>query len=216
MTQTNTVNSPYSRAIIPRTVEFNSLQAQRVMHRSFEKLKQSLFSLSVILRIISDSEIEIEKIDAYIDEQFASAEEDLATEQARLRKVLEDNGIEDLAGYSKPQTYKIELDSPRAKTFLSLIAQLDNLMLLVDTAWLCGEFDDKQKKNATFQWQQRLIKIAGRIIALEKRARVAATKKGKDDEVQAQAPVDTSETDSEVAAAAEEADADMPELEEAV
>lgn len=216
MTQTNTVNSPYSRAIIQRTVEFNSLQAQRVMHRSFEKLKQSLFSLSVILRIISDNETEIEKIDAYIDEQFVSAEEDLATEQARLRKVLEDNGIEDLAGYSKPETYKIELDSPRANTFLRLIAQLDNLMLLIDTAWLCGEFDDKQKKNATFQWQQRLIKLAGRIIALEKRARVAATKKGKDDEVQAQAPVDTSETDSEVAAAAEEADADMPELEEAV
>lgn len=216
MTQTNTVNSPYSRAIIQRTVEFNSLQAQRVMHRSFEKLKQSLFSLSVILRIISDNETEIEKIDAYIDEQFVSAEEDLATEQARLRKVLEDNGIEDLAGYSKPETYKIELDSPRANTFLRLIAQLDNLMLLIDTAWLCGEFDDKQKKNATFQWQQRLIKLAGRIIALEKRARVAATKKGKGDEVQAQAPVDTSETDSEVAAAAEEADADMPELEEAV
>ncbi|MCG7878821.1 MAG: hypothetical protein AB2669_07950 [Candidatus Thiodiazotropha endolucinida] len=216
MTQTNTVNSPYSRAIIERTVEFNSLQAQRVMHRSFEKLKQSLFSLSVILRIISDNETEIEKIDAYIDEQFVSAEEDLATEQARLRKVLEDNGIEDLAGYSKPETYKIELDSPRANTFLRLIAQLDNLMLLIDTAWLCGEFDDKQKKNATFQWQQRLIKLAGRIIALEKRARVAATKKGKDEEVQAKAPVDTSETDSEVAAAAEEADADMPELEEAV
>ena len=216
MTQTNTVNSPYSRAIIQRTVEFNSLQAQRVMHRSFEKLKQSLFSLSVILRIISDNETEIEKIDAYIDEQFVSAEEDLATEQARLRKVLEDNGIEDLAGYSKPETYEIELDSPRANTFLRLIAQLDNLMLLIDTAWLCGEFDDKQKKNATFQWQQRLIKLSGRIIALEKRARLAATKKGKGDEVQAQAPVDTSDTDSEVAAAAEEADADMPELEEAV
>ena len=216
MTQTNTVNSPHSRAIIQRTVEFNSLQAQKVMHRSFEKLKQSLFSLSVILRIISDNETEIEKIDAYIDEQFVSAEEDLATEQARLRKILEDNGIEDLAGYSKPETYKIELDSPRANTFVRLIAQLDNLMLLIDTAWLCGEFDDKQKKNATFQWQQRLIKLAGRIIALEKRARVAATKKGKDEEVQAKAPVDTSETDSDVAAAAEEADVDMPQLEEAV
>lgn len=216
MTQINTVNSPYSRAVIKRTVEFNSLQAQRVMHRSFEKLKQSLFSLSVILRIIADDESEIEKIDAYIDEQFNSVESDIATEQARLRKVLEDNGIEDLAGYSKPSTYSIEIDTPRAHTFLRLISQLDNLMLLIDTAWLCGEFDDKQKKNATFQWQQRLIKLSGRIIALEKRARVAATKKGKDEEVESQAPVDTSETDSEVAAAAEEADSEMPPLAEAV
>lgn len=216
MSKSNTVSSPYSRAIIQRSIEFNSLQAQRVMHRSFEKLKQSLFSLSVILRIISDNETEIEKIDAYIDDQFISVEEELATEQSRLRKVLEDNGIEDLAGYSKPEQYNIDLDSPRANTFLRLIAQLDNLMLLIDTAWLCGEFDDKQKKNATFQWQQRLIKLAARIIALEKRARMAASKKGKDDEVQAQAPMDTSETDSEVAAAVEEADADMPVLEEAI
>ncbi|MFC1337401.1 MAG: hypothetical protein G8D89_16455 [gamma proteobacterium symbiont of Clathrolucina costata] len=215
MSQTN-INSPYSRAIISRKVAFNSLQAQRVMHRSFEKLKQSLFSLSVILRIISDNETEIEKIDAYIDEQFAAVETDIAAEQARLKKVLADNGIEDLANYSKPESYEVEIDSPRANTFLRLNSQLDNLMLLIDTAWLCGEFDDKQKKNATFQWQQRLIKLAGRIIALEKRARVAATKKGKDEEVQTHAPVDTSETDAEVAAAAAEADAEMPELEEAV
>jgi hypothetical protein len=216
MTNTNNINSPYSRAIINRTIEINSLQAQRVMHRSFEKLKQSLFSLSVILRIISEDESEIETIDAYIDEHFVSVEKDLATEQARLKQVLDDNGIEDLACYSKPETYKIELDSPRASTFLRLVIQLDKLMLLIDTAWLCGEFDDKQKKNATFQWQQRLIKLAGRIIVLEKRARSAATKKGKDDEVMAQAPVDTTVTDSEVAAAAEEAEAEMPELEQAV
>jgi len=216
MSQTNIASSPYSRAIIKRTVVFKSLQSQRVMHRSFEKLKQSLFSLSVILRIISDEETEIEKIDAYIDEQFSSTETDLATEQARLKKILEDNGVDELANYSKPESYDIEIDSPRANTFLRLITQLDNMMLLIDTAWLCAEFDDKQKKNATFQWQQRLIKLAGRIIALEKRARIAATKKGKEDEVRAQAPVDTTETDAEVAAAVEEASAEMPELEEAV
>ena len=216
MSQTNTASSPYSRAIIKRTVVFKSLQSQRVMHRSFDKLKQSLFSLSVILRIISDEESEIEEIDIYIDEQFSSTEADLATEQTRLKKILEDNGVVELANYSKPESYEVEIDSPRANTFLRLITQLDDMMLLIDTAWLCSEFDDKQKKNATFQWQQRLIKLAGRIIALEKRARIAATKKGKEDEVRAQAPVDTSNTDADVAAAVEEAVASMPELEEAV
>lgn len=212
MTQTISVNSPYSRAIIQRPVEFKSLQAQRVMNRSFEKLKQSFFSLSVILRIISDDESEIEKIDAYIDDQVASVETELANEQARLRKILEDNGIEELAVYSKPEQLVVELDSPRANKFLRLVTQLDTLMLLIDTAWLCGEFDDKQKKNATFQWQQRLVKLAGRIIALEKRARVAATKKGKAEEVQAQAPADTTEIDAEVAAAVAEADKEIPVL----
>jgi len=216
MPQNNVKNSPHSRAILKRTVELNSLQAQRVMKRSFEKLKQSLFSQAVILRIITDNEAGIEKFDSYISEQFTTTEEDLAKENARLIKVLEDNGIEVQVSYSKPESYKIELDSPRANTFLRLITQLDDLMLLIDTAWLCGEFDDKQKKTATFQWQQRLVKLAGRIIALEKRARISATKKGKDEEVQALAPVDTSLTDPDVAAATDEAAANMPELEVAV
>ena len=72
MTQTSTANSPYSRAVLHRSVEFKSLQAQRVMHRSFNKLKQSFFSLSVILRIISDDESVIERIDEYIDKQVGT------------------------------------------------------------------------------------------------------------------------------------------------
>lgn len=212
MAKTHAVNSHYSRAVVCRTVQIDSLQAQRVMHRSFEKLKQSLFSLSVILPIVSDDEAEIEAIDGYIDEQFLSAEQELATEQARLRKILEDNGIEEVAGYSKPETHKIEIDSPRANAFLRLVTQLDGLMKLIDTAWLLGEFDDKQKKNATFQWQQRLIKLAGRVIALERRARSAAKNKGKGDEVETQAPADTTDFDAEIAAASEEDDEAMPQL----
>ena len=198
---TKPIHSPYSRAIIERTVEFKSLQAQRVMNRNFERLKQSLFSLSVILRIITDNEEEIEKIDTYIGDQFSAAENELAAAKAQLKKILEDNGIDNLADYSKPETYHVTLDTPRANTFLRLVSQLDELMVYMDTAWLAGEMDDKQKKNATFQWQQRLIKLSARIIELEKRSRVAAEKKGKTEEVEANAPMDTAETDAEVVAA---------------
>lgn len=212
MIKTVPVISPHSRATIKQAVQLQSLQAQRVMSRSFEKLQQSLFSVSVILRIISDDESEIERIDAFIDEQIEAVESDLANELARLRKILDDNGIEELAAYSKPENMVVEIDSPRANKFLRQVIQLDNLMVLIDTAWLSGEFDDRQKKSASFQWQQRLIKLAGRIIAIEKRARIAASKKGKADEVQANAPADTSEIDADVAAAAAEADKEMPAL----
>ena len=207
------IHSPYSRAIIERTVQFNSLQAQRVMNRNFERLKQSLFSLSVILRIITDNEEEIEKIDTYIGDQFTVAETELSAAKAQLKKILEDNGIDNLAGYSKPETYNVTLDTPRANTFLRLVTQLDELMVYMDTAWLAGEMDDKQKKNATFQWQQRLIKLSARIIELEKRSRVAAEKKGKTEEVEANAPIDTVETDAEVVAASREVESEEMPLE---
>ncbi|MBX2808144.1 MAG: hypothetical protein KTR20_05875 [Cellvibrionaceae bacterium] len=202
MTQKHTPHAGHSRAIIQRKVEFRSLQAQRVMHRSFNKLQQSVFSVSVILKIISDDEDEISKIDDYIDEHFIETEKELTLEQSRIRQILDDNGIEEMASYSKPKAYDVQLDSPRANTFLRLVGHLDALILLIDTAWLCGELTDKQKKQTSFQWQQRLIKLAARIMGLEKRARIAAFNQGKGDEVDAQAPVDTSERDAEMDAEA--------------
>ena len=187
----------------------NSLQAQRVMSRSFEKLRQSLFSLSVILPILSEDEGEIETIDQFITDQFEIVENELTQTKGQLKKVLEDNGIEELAGYSQPEEYELVLDTPKATTFLKLVTELDELMLYIDTAWLLGEFDDKQKKNATFMWQQRLIKLAGRLINLEKRARAAARTSGKAEEVDKKAPADTTETDPELAAATAAADDDV-------
>ena len=148
--------STLSRPQLARTLQFNSLQAQKVIDRSFERLKYALFSTSVILRIISDDEEEIARIDGYINEQFAMVEGELTMAKAQLEKILASNGIGELARYSNPETRTVEVDSPRAGVFLKLVSLLDDLILLIDTAWLCGEFNDIQKKDATYQWQQRL------------------------------------------------------------
>ena len=201
---TNEVKSPYSRAIMHRTISLNSTQAHHVMNRSFNKLKRSLFSLSVIMPIISDDEEEVETIDAYISEQFAIVESELAAEVGRFGKLIEDNGIDERAEYSSPVNFEVVLDTPKAGAFLRMVSDMDQLMALIDTAWLCGELDNKQKKNATFSWRQRLIKLAGRIIGIERRARVAADRQGKGDIVEENAPIDNSEIDTEMAEAAEE------------
>ena len=94
------------------------------------------------------------------------------------------------------------MDYPRASAFLRLISQLDELILLIGTTYLCGEFDDIQKKDVTFQWQQRLIPLAGRTVAMERRARKTAITQGKADEVRAQTLVDTTGSDAEITHAA--------------
>lgn len=216
MSQISNINSPNSRAVINRTVSFGSFQAQKVMTRSYDALRRSLFQLSVILRIISNNEAEIEKIDQYVEDQFTTLQKEIALEQARIRKILEDNGIEDHASFSKPETFEPVIDSRRANTFLRLIGDLDQLMVLIETAWLTGELDDRQRRTATVNWQQRLIKLAARIIALENRARSAASKKGKDDQVQEQAPANTDEHASEVQEAVREVEKEILELAVAV
>lgn len=205
------IQSPHSRAVMERTLELRSLQAQKVMNRSFDKLRQSLFSVSVILRI-TYSDDEVDSVEQFISSQFEQLENDANSEIERILKILEDNGVSSLAHYSKPTLFKVSIDTPAINRFLNLVSLLDDLMLHIDSAWLNGELDDKQKKNASFTWQQRLIKLAGRIIHLENQTRRAAIANGKEAEVNEAAPADNSDTSNDLKDAVNQSEAEtLPE-----
>lgn len=179
--------SPNSRPIFQRTIKLNSLQAKRIIDRSYKKLRHALFQTSVIMKI-TYSEEESAAIDATIDKNLDKEQQAINDEKARIQQILLDNGITNLATYTHPQEFTLEVDSPRASRFLKLVVEADELIGLIDTVWLCGEIKDNQKKDATFKLQQRLIKSAAQIISLESRTRAAAHRRGAGDLVNAAAP----------------------------
>jgi hypothetical protein len=179
--------SPNSRPIFVRSIKINSLQAARIIDRSFKKLRHSLFQTSVIMKI-TFGEKEIEEIDNFIDKAFDEEQQYITSEKARVQAILDANDIQSNATYTKPKEYSLEIDSPRANRFLLLVLDVDKLITVIDTAWLSGEITDKAKKQLTFTIQQRLVKCAARIIGLESRTRAAAYKMGKGDEIAAEAP----------------------------
>ena len=197
-------NNHYSRPVFKQVLKVNSLQAQRVMERSFERVSNSLFSIDVILRIIGEQD-EIDQVETVILEHIAKVSEDLDKATAQLNKLMEDNGIDMMPGYTNPTEYTIEINSPQVAQFAHLIRKLDTLMGIVDTLWLNTVLTSKQRTDATYQWQQRLIKLAGRIIGIEKRARISAHTKGKEGEV-AQAAPESVTGDNELAAEAAKTD----------
>lgn len=178
---------PYSRPVFRQNLNVNSLQAQRVMERSFDRVSNALFSLDVILRIIGDQQ-EIDQVEEVIHGHIDKVSEDMTKAMNQLHKVMTDNGIEAVPGYSSPANYPIEITSPQVAQFAHLIRNLDKLMSLVDTLWLNSILSSQQRSDATYEWQQRLIKLAGRIIGMEKRARISAHTKGKEKEVSEAAP----------------------------
>lgn len=196
---------PNSRAVFKENITFRSLQAHHVMDRCFDKLNRSLFSISVILQITCNED-KIDQINEVIDGYFSEVEKDLSIQVEQMKKILDDNGVETLAGYTKPRIFELEIYSPRMKKFLMLVNSLDELIRLIDTVWFAAELTDKQKKVAGIQWRQRLIKLSGRVINIERRARNDAANQGKNEEVEAAAPSDTSETDVEVLEAIDEAE----------
>jgi hypothetical protein len=197
-----------SRPVFRQRLTINSLQAQRVMDRSFARVSNALFSLDVILRIIGDQK-EVDQVEEVVQTHIDRVSEDMVQAKSQLNKVMSDNGIEAVPGYSAPNEYPIEITSPQVAQFAKLVRELDGLMSLVDTLWLNSILTSQQRADATYEWQQRLIKLAGRIIGMEKRARISAHSKGKEQEVAEAAP-EQETTDPELAVASEAEDEEEP------
>lgn len=177
----------YSHPVFKKTLTLNSLQAQRVKDRSFSRVCNSLYSTDVILRIIADQE-EIDQVDAVITDLIEQLSADLRASFDQATAVMVDNGIDGIASYSHPKVYEIEITSPQIAHFVHLLHQLDALMGVIDTLWLNAIIGNKQRTDSNYLWQKRLFKLASSIIGLEKRARVAANNKGKQNEVEQAAP----------------------------
>lgn len=66
--------------------------------------------------------------------------------------------------------------------FLGLVNQPDQIIATIDALWLNAVLTSRQRSDGTYQWQQRLIRLAGKVIGTEKRARLAAYRKTGDKE----------------------------------
>jgi len=191
----------YSKPIFEQSFTINSLQAQRVVDRVFRRTVSALYGIDVILRIISD-ENEIDEVEQIITQLIEDCSKAVESEQIRLDKLLESNGINEMPNYTDPITFNARVSSPQVGQFVGLVRKLDALMISMDTLWLSSVLSNKQRVDGNYAWQQRIIKLARRIIDIEIRARKSAQAKGKEVEVEQAAPA----TDEDIT----EEDTDSP------
>lgn len=200
----NPARQELSRPVFTQKLTVNSLQAQRVVERSFSRVSRSLFSLEVILRIIGRKDA-IDEVEKVITSSIKTVADDLDKTQTQLKTIMDSNGIDSVPAYTNPQIVEFEIFSPKTVQFIRLITKLDTLMGYVDTLWMNSELDNVQRATLTYEWQQRLNRLAARIIGIEKHARIAAYKEGKQQEVDAQAPAQTEDVELDEASEAGDA-----------
>lgn len=177
----------YSKPIFEQSFTINSLQAQRVVDRVFRRTVSALYGIDVILRIIGD-ENEIDEVEQIISQLIEDCAKAVDNEQARLDKLMESNGIDEVPDYTDPITFNAKISSPQVGQFVGLVRKLDALMISMDTLWLSSVLSNKQRVDGNYAWQQRIIKLARRIIDIEIRARKSAKAKGKEAEVEQAVP----------------------------
>jgi len=171
-----------SRPIFERTFSINSEQAIRVIRNSYHRLMVSLYAIDVILRIIGREET-VDEIESLVSQMIAECAEQLQQEKIRLEKLKADNGITETPTYTHPREFVAKIASPQIAQFVELIRLLDQLMIVMDTLWLCQIISNKHCIAARLEWQQRLQRLANKIVTMERHAHQAAYEQGHGDEV---------------------------------
>lgn len=208
--QAKTVRPAISRPVFERSIKIQSEQAIRVIRHSYGRLIRSLYAIDVILRIVGQEQA-IDDIEGIVSTMIGDCALQLQQEKARLDKLCADNGIAESPRYTHPTDFKARITSPQIAQFVELIRLLDHLMIAMDTLWLCQIFTNKQCSVARYQWQQRLHRLARRIVSIEQRAYQAAYAQGRGEDVRLAReesglmaePEALSENDNEVSVAKE-------------
>ena len=175
-------NRAYSRPVFDQRMTIQSEQAQRVFEREFPRVVSSLYAIDVILRIIGDDR-EIDEVEGMVGAMIGDCAKDIQNEKGRIEKLREDNGITASPRYTHPEQVEVRIVSPQVAQFVALLQKMDELMIALDTLWLCGVLSNKQRADGVYQWQQRLLRLGRRIVAIERRARASAGRRGKEAEV---------------------------------
>jgi translation elongation factor EF-Ts len=113
------------------------------------------------LRIVGQEQA-IDEIEAIVSTMIADCATQLQQEKTRLEKLKADNGITETPTYTHPTEFVAKIASPQIAQFVELIRLLDQLMIVMDTLWLCQVIDNKHCVEARYHWQQRLQRQAHR------------------------------------------------------
>jgi hypothetical protein len=175
--------SRYSRPFIPDTAAVQSQHAQRGLERGRCPGAAALYAIDAVLRIIGDDD-EMDQVDGIVDAMIQAFAQKLEAEIARLEAQRKQHGITQSVGYTLPRTLTVKVSSPQLALYTALVRLLDRLMTEIDGLWLNRVIGNKERKIAVYAWRSELLDIGRMIVQLERRAREAAVRQGKGEEVE--------------------------------
>lgn len=152
-----------SRPTVRVSFALGSFQAQQVYKRTFKDLSKQLYSLSIFLRPLTNGEV-ASKIEGAVDDLFNETEKQIEAEMERLGDLCDRNGLENDGsfGFSSPEAIEVDISSPRAMRYMSMIGDVDGIIGLTSLAWLGGLLTDEEYRAETYRWQRVMLSLSGR------------------------------------------------------
>lgn len=167
----------FSNPYLNQEIRINSSPAQAVFADGFDRCDAALRSLSVVLPAVLRNEHEIAAVNGAVEHLLNNALSDLHTEQSRVQKIAEDNGLEiGKVNYTNVVAYQAKITCNKSGQYLQLIRDLDKLIESIHSTWLVGFINDEARAALERQWRRKILSVVAEIEAIAKRAFAAAQK----------------------------------------
>ena len=153
---------PLAVPSLSQTITLQTAISQRAYHRSYERLKADIYTLTVRTRTL-DMDEAADLAETFMKNTFDQIEADLRDDIRRTDVSMEQAELSDTGRYEGAITRDATFTTPQAKRFLDLIVTVDTLVARLDALWLHGVIDTRNCKSRAYEWQRRLFKAANRI-----------------------------------------------------
>jgi len=151
-----------SRPAILKQLLLQSEQAQNVFRKSFREVDRHSFSISIISRARRHQQKAIQA-EHEISALFAKLDSDLDIHIERLEHVYEKASIDAQGVMSNPYSTRTKVSTRLSMDYLMLIEKLDRFLCLFEPLVILGQISYDQRQTVTFQWQDRMHKVATKV-----------------------------------------------------
>lgn len=172
-----------SAPFVDRTLKLNSVWPQTSFRNLWPRLQLAAYGMSVTIPILERDKGNTVEV---LEKAFTDALNDILRHQqsaiARYEALLAENAVSRSLCYdSKEERFPVY--SPNANRAVALFEGLNRVAILVDELWFAGIFTTMQSKRAIHETRSQIRNFVNRMDGIWKRARAAAMKSGKPEDV---------------------------------
>jgi len=152
----HTNHAPPSRPVMWRSVRLHNEDVRRVANDTVRPTLRALSRIDNVIPKITKLERAI-KIKEWATKYISDCHAVLTEEKSRMRKLLEDNGIDSSSvDYTGVHPYSIQVSSPTSGQYILILTLLDEVLADIECLWITGLIDIKQHVDAPHQLCRRV------------------------------------------------------------
>ena len=166
----------YSKPSLKGSLQLNSEQAKFFAGNRFDNLMTALFIIDVTSRKLAqrlktfDHQAVVDAVSLKIERMETAVRDEIE----RLEALLKGLGITERASYSSPLTREFDITSPEIKRMSNLLHAFDQLIMLVDTAWLKETIESGEAEAFRANRSSQMNRLIRSLVGLGQSARTKA------------------------------------------